>query len=35
MGEKQKKIDYIVKLLEQASPERVEKLLICAINILK
>ena len=35
MGEKREMIAYILKLLEGASPEKVHKLLICAINILK
>lgn len=33
--EKKKMIEYIVKLLEAASVEKVRKLFICATNILK
>ena len=32
--DKEKMIAYIVELLEKASPEKVRKLLICAVNIL-
>lgn len=33
--EKKEMISYIVKLLESSSIEKVRKLFICAINILK
>ena len=32
--DKEKMIAYIVELLEKASPEKVRKLFICAVNIL-
>lgn len=33
--ETEQMIEYIVKLLNAASPEKVRKLFICATNILK